>query len=272
MDLLNNIHDPVDLRKLSRAQLTPLADELRNFVIDSVSKTGGHLSSNLGTIELTIALHYVFNTPEDRLVWDVGHQTYPHKILTGRRDQMHTLRQLDGIAGFPRRVESNYDTFGVGHSSTSISAALGMALAAKTKGECRHSVAIIGDGSMTAGMVFEAMNNAGVHDDINMLVVLNDNDMSISPPVGMLNRHLARLMSGKFYAAARNVGKSVLPGPVLELAKRFEEHAKGMIVPATMFEEFGFNYIGPIDGHISIHSSLRCKISRSSKVHSSYMS
>ena len=249
MDLLNNIHDPVDLRKLSRGQLVPLADELRNFVIDSVSKTGGHLSSNLGTIELTIALHYVFNTPEDRLVWDVGHQTYPHKILTGRRDQMHTLRQLDGIAGFPRRVESNYDTFGVGHSSTSISAALGMALAAKTKGESRHSVAIIGDGSMTAGMVFEAMNNAGVHDDINMLVVLNDNDMSISPPVGMLNRHLARLMSGKFYAAARNVGKSVLPGPVLELAKRFEEHAKGMIVPATMFEEFGFNYIGPIDGH-----------------------
>jgi 1-deoxy-D-xylulose-5-phosphate synthase len=249
MDLLNNIHDPADLRKLSRAQLVPLADELRNFVIDSVSKTGGHLSSNLGTIELTIALHYVFNTPEDRLIWDVGHQTYPHKILTGRREQMHTLRQLDGIAGFPRRVESNYDTFGVGHSSTSISAALGMALAAKTKGESRHSVAIIGDGSMTAGMVFEAMNNAGVHDDINMLVVLNDNDMSISPPVGMLNRHLARLMSGKFYAAARNVGKSVLPGPVLELAKRFEEHAKGMIVPATMFEEFGFNYIGPIDGH-----------------------
>jgi 1-deoxy-D-xylulose-5-phosphate synthase len=249
MDLLNNIHDPADLRKLSRAQLVPLADELRNFVIDSVSKTGGHLSSNLGTIELTIALHYVFNTPEDRLVWDVGHQTYPHKILTGRREQMHTLRQLDGIAGFPRRVESDYDTFGVGHSSTSISAALGMALAAKTKGENRHSVAIIGDGSMTAGMVFEAMNNAGVHDDINLLVVLNDNDMSISPPVGMLNRHLARLMSGKFYAAARNVGKSVLPGPVLELAKRFEEHAKGMIVPATMFEEFGFNYIGPIDGH-----------------------
>ncbi len=249
MDLLNNIHDPADLRKLSRAQLVPLADELRNFVIDSVSKTGGHLSSNLGTVELTIALHYVFNTPEDRLVWDVGHQTYPHKILTGRREQMHTLRQLDGIAGFPRRVESDYDTFGVGHSSTSISAALGMALAAKTKGESRHSVAIIGDGSMTAGMVFEAMNNAGVHDDINLLVVLNDNDMSISPPVGMLNRHLARLMSGKFYAAARNVGKSVLPGPVLELAKRFEEHAKGMIVPATMFEEFGFNYIGPIDGH-----------------------
>ncbi len=249
MNLLNTIQSPSDLRKLSRAQLTPLADELRDFVIDSVSKTGGHLSSNLGTVELTIALHYVFNTPEDRLVWDVGHQTYPHKILTGRREQMHSLRQLGGISGFPRRAESVYDTFGVGHSSTSISAALGMALAAKTKGESRHSVAIIGDGSMTAGMVFEAMNNAGVIDDINMLVVLNDNDMSISPPVGALNRHLARLMSGKFYAAARNVGKSVLPSPVLELARRFEEHAKGMIVPATMFEEFGFNYIGPIDGH-----------------------
>ncbi|AZP12896.1 1-deoxy-D-xylulose-5-phosphate synthase [Undibacterium parvum] len=248
-NLLQNINTPADLRKLTRAQLPPLADELRDFVIDSVSKTGGHLSSNLGTVELTIALHYVFNTPEDRLVWDVGHQTYPHKILTGRRDQMHSLRQYEGVSGFPRRAESPYDTFGVGHSSTSISAALGMALAAKTKGESRHSVAIIGDGSMTAGMVFEAMNNAGVYDDINMLVVLNDNDMSISPPVGALNRHLARLMSGKFYAAARNVGKSVLPSPVLELAKRFEEHAKGMIVPATMFEEFGFNYIGPIDGH-----------------------
>ncbi|MFZ6750584.1 1-deoxy-D-xylulose-5-phosphate synthase [Undibacterium sp. Ren11W] len=248
-NLLQHIDSPADLRKLTRAQLPPLADELRHFVIDSVSKTGGHLSSNLGTVELTIALHYVFNTPEDRLIWDVGHQTYPHKILTGRRDQMHSLRQYEGVSGFPRRAESPYDTFGVGHSSTSISAALGMALAAKTKGESRHSVAIIGDGSMTAGMVFEAMNNAGVYDDINMLVVLNDNDMSISPPVGALNRHLARLMSGKFYAAARNVGKSVLPSPVLELAKRFEEHAKGMIVPATMFEEFGFNYIGPIDGH-----------------------
>jgi 1-deoxy-D-xylulose-5-phosphate synthase len=248
-NLLQTINIPADLRKLTRAQLPLLADELRDFVIDSVSKTGGHLSSNLGTVELTIALHYVFNTPEDRLIWDVGHQTYPHKILTGRRDQMHSLRQYEGVSGFPRRAESPYDTFGVGHSSTSISAALGMALAARTKGESRHSVAIIGDGSMTAGMVFEAMNNAGVYDDINMLVVLNDNDMSISPPVGALNRHLARLMSGKFYAAARNVGKSVLPSPVLELAKRFEEHAKGMIVPATMFEEFGFNYIGPIDGH-----------------------
>ncbi|MFZ6842853.1 1-deoxy-D-xylulose-5-phosphate synthase [Undibacterium sp. RuTC16W] len=249
MNLLDTINSPDDLRKLSRSQLKPLADELRHFVIDSVSKTGGHLSSNLGTVELTIALHYVFQTPEDRLVWDVGHQTYPHKILTGRRDRMHTLRQLDGISGFPRRVESEYDTFGTAHSSTSISAALGMALAAKTKGEDRHSVAIIGDGSMTAGMAFEALNNAGVYDDINLLVILNDNDMSISPPVGALNRYLARLMSGKFYAAARNVGKSVLPPPMLELAKRFEEHAKGMIVPATMFEEFGFNYIGPIDGH-----------------------
>jgi 1-deoxy-D-xylulose-5-phosphate synthase len=249
MELLNKIDQPADLRKLSRGQLKPLADELRTFVLDSVSKTGGHLSSNLGTVELTIALHYVFNTPEDRIVWDVGHQTYPHKILTGRRDQMHTLRQQGGISGFPRRDESPYDTFGTAHSSTSISAALGMALAAKTKGENRHAVAVIGDGAMTAGMAFEALNNAGVHEDINLLVILNDNDMSISPPVGALNRYLARLMSGQFYATAKNVGKSVLPGPVLELAKRLEEHAKGMVVPATMFEEFGFNYIGPIDGH-----------------------
>jgi 1-deoxy-D-xylulose-5-phosphate synthase len=249
MDLLKNIDGPVDLRKLPRTQLKPLADELRAFVLDSVSKTGGHLSSNLGTVELTIALHYVFNTPEDRIVWDVGHQTYPHKILTGRRDQMKSLRQLNGISGFPRRVESEYDTFGTAHSSTSISAALGMALAAKTKGENRHAIAVIGDGAMTAGMVFEAMNNAGVHSDINLLVILNDNDMSISPPVGALNRYLARLMSGKFYAAAKNVGKQVLPAPMLELAKRIEEHAKGMVVPATLFEEFGFNYIGPIDGH-----------------------
>jgi len=250
MELLNTIDSPADLRKLTRAQLKPLADELREFVIESVAQTGGHLSSNLGTVELTIALHYVFNTPEDRVVWDVGHQTYPHKILTGRRDRMHTLRQLDGISGFPRRSESEYDTFGTAHSSTSISAALGMALAAKTKGETeRHAIAVIGDGAMTAGMVFEAMNNAGVYDDINMLVILNDNDMSISPPVGALNRYLARLMSGQFYAQAKNVGKSILPGPMRQLAKRFEEHAKGMVVPATMFEEFGFNYIGPIDGH-----------------------
>jgi 1-deoxy-D-xylulose-5-phosphate synthase len=249
MTLLETINDPADIRHLSRAQLKQLADELRAFVLESVSQTGGHLSSNLGTVELTIALHAIFNTPEDRIVWDVGHQTYPHKILTGRRERMHTLRQLDGISGFPKRDESVYDTFGTAHSSTSISAALGMALAAKTKGEHRHAIAVIGDGAMTAGMAFEAMNNAGVHDDVNLLVVLNDNDMSISPPVGALNRYLARLMSGQFYAAAKNVGKSVLPAPVRELAKRLEEHAKGMVVPATMFEEFGFNYIGPIDGH-----------------------
>ncbi|WP_034299946.1 1-deoxy-D-xylulose-5-phosphate synthase [Herbaspirillum sp. RV1423] len=247
--MLNTINSPADLRQLQRTQLKPLADELRAFVLDSVSKTGGHLSSNLGTVELTIALHYVFNTPEDRIVWDVGHQTYPHKILTGRRDQMSTLRQFNGISGFPRRAESEYDTFGTAHSSTSISAALGMALAARTKGEDRHAIAVIGDGAMTAGMAFEALNNAGICEDINLLVILNDNDMSISPPVGALNRYLARLMSGQFYAKAKNVGKSMLPAPMLELAKRLEEHAKGMIVPATMFEEFGFNYIGPIDGH-----------------------
>ncbi|MGB9991466.1 1-deoxy-D-xylulose-5-phosphate synthase [Pseudoduganella rhizocola] len=249
MKLLETINNPADLRKLSRPQLKPLADELREFLLDSVSKTGGHLSSNLGTVELTVALHYVFNTPQDRIVWDVGHQTYSHKILTGRRGQFHTLRQMNGISGFPRRVESEYDTFGTAHSSTSISAALGMAQAAKIKGEQRHAIAVIGDGSMTAGMAFEALNNAGVQEDLNLLVILNDNDMSISPPVGALNRYLARLMSGQFYAAAKNVGKSVLPGPMLELAKRIEEHAKGMVVPATMFEEFGFNYIGPIDGH-----------------------
>jgi 1-deoxy-D-xylulose-5-phosphate synthase len=249
MNLLEKIDSPADVRKLSYSQLTPLAHELRAYLLDSVSKTGGHLSSNLGTVELTVALHYVFNTPHDRIVWDVGHQTYSHKILTGRRDRMHTLRQLDGISGFPKRDESEYDTFGTAHSSTSISAALGMAQAAKIKGEHRHAIAVIGDGSMTAGMAFEALNNAGVQEDVNLLVILNDNDMSISPPVGALNRYLARLMSGQFYAAAKNVGKSVLPAPVLELAKKLEEHAKGMVVPATMFEEFGFNYIGPIDGH-----------------------
>jgi 1-deoxy-D-xylulose-5-phosphate synthase len=249
-NLLSTIESPADLRRLGRAQLHPLADELRQYVLDSVSQTGGHLSSNLGTVELTVALHYVFNTPEDRLVWDVGHQTYPHKILTGRRDRMHTLRQAGGISGFPRRDESEYDTFGVGHSSTSISAALGMALAAKMKSESRHAVAIIGDGAMTAGMAFEALNNAGVEHG-RLLVILNDNDMSISPPVGALNRYLAQLMSGQFYAAAKNVGKTVLKGapPLFELAKRLEEHAKGMVVPATLFEKFGFNYVGPIDGH-----------------------
>ena len=248
--LLPTIESPADLRKLTRAQLGPLAEELREHVLQSVSKTGGHLSSNLGTVELTIALHYVFNTPEDRLVWDVGHQTYPHKILTGRRDRMPTLRQQGGISGFPRRDESDFDTFGVGHSSTSISAALGMAMAARMKGESRHSVAIIGDGAMTAGMAFEALNNAGVEHG-RLLVVLNDNDMSISPPVGALNRYLAQLMSGHFYSAAKNVGKTVLKGapPLFELAKRLEEHAKGMVVPATLFEKFGFNYVGPIDGH-----------------------
>jgi len=248
--LLETINDPADLRRPSRPELKRLADELRAFVLESVSKTGGHLSSNLGTVELTVALHTVFNTPHDRLVWDVGHQTYPHKILTGRRERMGTLRQLGGISGFPQRAESGYDTFGTAHSSTSISAALGMALAARQKGEERRCVAIIGDGAMTAGMAFEALNNAGVQ-DCNLLVILNDNDMSISPPVGALNRYLAQLMSGQFYATARDVGKSVLKNvpPLLELAKRIEQQAKGMVVPATLFENFGFNYIGPIDGH-----------------------
>ncbi|MDR5754786.1 MULTISPECIES: 1-deoxy-D-xylulose-5-phosphate synthase [unclassified Caballeronia] len=250
-DLLKTIDDPAALRALDRHQLQPLADELRAYVLDSVSQTGGHLSSNLGTVELTIALHYVFDTPGDRIVWDVGHQTYPHKILTGRRDQMPTLRQLNGISGFPRRSESEYDTFGTAHSSTSISAALGMAVASKLQGDNRFSIAVIGDGAMTAGMAFEAMNNAGVEDDVPLLVILNDNDMSISPPVGALNRHLARLMSGRFYAAARAGVERVLrvAPPMLDLARKLEEHAKGMIVPATLFEEFGFNYIGPIDGH-----------------------
>ena len=249
--LLQTIDSPADLRRLTRAQLKQLAGELRQFVLQSVSQTGGHLSSNLGTVELTIALHYVFQTPEDRLVWDVGHQTYPHKILTGRRHRMPTLRQLGGLSGFPRRDESEYDTFGTAHSSTSISAALGFALAARQKGEARKSIAVIGDGAMTAGMAFEALNNAGVERDARLLVVLNDNDMSISPPVGALNRYLAQLMSGQFYAAAKNVGKTVL-GPVpplLELAKRLEKGAKGMVTPVTLFEKFGFNYIGPIDGH-----------------------
>jgi 1-deoxy-D-xylulose-5-phosphate synthase len=253
--LLQKIDSPADLRKLSRADLPALAKELRAFVLKTVSETGnGHLGSNLGTVELTVALHYVFNTPNDRIVWDVGHQTYPHKVLTGRRDKMHTLRQLGGVAGFPRRDESEYDTFGTAHSSTSISAALGMALASKLKGEDRRAVAVIGDGAMSAGMAFEALNNAGVsHAGINadLLVVLNDNDMSISPPVGALNKYLARLMSGNFYEAARQGAKAVLKNapPLFELARRFEEHAKGMVVPGTIFEEFGFNYVGPIDGH-----------------------
>ena len=249
-DFLHAIQSPADLRQIARTDLPTVANELRACVLDNVSKTGGHLSSNLGTVELTLALHYVFNTPEDRIVWDVGHQTYPHKILTGRRDRMPTLRQLNGLSGFPRRDESEYDTFGVGHSSTSISAALGMALAARQKGENRHAIAVIGDGAMTAGMAFEALNHGGV-EDCKLLVILNDNDMSISPPVGALNRYLAQLMSGKFYSAAKTVGKNVLKNapPLFELAKRLEEHAKGMVVPATLFEKFGFNYIGPIDGH-----------------------
>jgi 1-deoxy-D-xylulose-5-phosphate synthase len=253
--LLNQINSPADLRRLARQDLQRLATELRAFVLNTVSQVGnGHLGSNLGTVELTIALHYVFNTPWDRLVWDVGHQTYPHKVLTGRRDRMHTLRQLGGVGGFPRRDESEYDTFGTAHSSTSISAALGMALAAKLKGEDRHAVAVIGDGAMTAGMAFEAMNNSGVSAagvSPDLLVVLNDNDMSISPPVGALNKYLARLMSGNFYASAREGVKGVLKvaPPLFELARRFEEHAKGMVVPGTIFEEFGFNYVGPIDGH-----------------------
>jgi len=248
--LLQTINDPTDLRKLSRQQLHTLSQELRAYLLESVSQTGGHLSSNLGTVELTIALHYVFRTPYDRVVWDVGHQTYPHKILTGRRDRMSTLRQLGGISGFPRRSESEYDTFGTAHSSTSISAALGMALAARQKGEDRNAIAVIGDGAMTAGMAFEALNHAGV-EDCKLLVILNDNDMSISPPVGALNRYLAQLMSGRFYSAAKNMGKQVLKSapPLFELAKRIEEQAKGMVVPATLFEKFGFNYIGPIDGH-----------------------
>jgi 1-deoxy-D-xylulose-5-phosphate synthase len=249
--LLDKIDSPADLRRLSRAELPAVAAELRQFVLDTVSQTGGHLGSNLGTVELTVALHYVFNTPHDRLVWDVGHQTYGHKVLTGRRERMHTLRQFGGVGGFPRRDESEYDSFGTAHSSTSISAALGMALASKLKGEDRRAVAVIGDGAMSAGMAFEALNNAGVsHAGVlaDLLVVLNDNDMSISPPVGALNKYLARLMSGNFYEAARQGAKAVLKNapPLFELARRLEEHAKGMVVPGTIFEEFGFNYVGPI--------------------------
>jgi 1-deoxy-D-xylulose-5-phosphate synthase len=248
--LLESINSPADLRRLDRKQLPQLATELRAFLIDSVSKTGGHLSSNLGTVELTIALHAVFNTPEDRLVWDVGHQCYAHKVLTGRREGMSTLRMHGGVSGFPKRSESEYDTFGVGHSSTSISAALGMALAAKHKGENRKAIAIIGDGAMSAGMAFEAMNNVGVA-DTDMLVILNDNEMSISPPVGALNNILTRLTSSKTYNAAREAGRHMLgfAPPLLELARRAEEHVKGMIAPGTLFEEFGFHYYGPIDGH-----------------------
>jgi len=248
--LLNTINYPEQLRLLERRELAQLAQELRLFLVDSVAKTGGHLASNLGVVELTIALHYVFNTPDDKLVWDVGHQTYPHKILTGRREAMQNLRKPQGIAGFPRRNESEYDTFGTGHSSTSISAALGMAVAAQQAGSERRSVAIIGDGAMTAGMAFEALNNAG-NMDANLLVVLNDNDMSISNNVGALNNYLAKLLSSRFYGTVRKSGKKVLSAlpPMMEFAKRAEEHVKGMVTPGTLFEEFGFNYIGPIDGH-----------------------
>ena len=248
--LLESIASPEDLRRLPPEQLKPLAAELRDFLIDSVARTGGHLASNLGVVELTLALHYVYDTPRDRIVWDVGHQTYPHKILTGRRAAMAQLRQLGGIAGFPRRAESPYDAFGAGHSSTSISAALGMAEAFRQLNSAQRAIAVIGDGAMSAGMAFEALNNAG-DSDLPLLVVLNDNDMSISPPVGALNNYLARLMSGRFYAAARNAGRRVLSHlpPIHELARRAEEHMKGMVTPGTLFEEFGFNYIGPIDGH-----------------------
>jgi len=248
--ILEQIDYPSELRELERKQLKPLADELRQFIIESVAKTGGHLSSNLGTVELTIALHYIFDTPKDKLIWDVGHQTYAHKILTGRRERMDSLRQFGGIAGFPTRGESEYDCFGTAHSSTSISAALGMAVAAKSRAEDTRVVAIIGDGAMTAGMAFEALNNAGAM-DANLLVVLNDNDMSISENVGALNNYLARLLSGRFYSAARKAGEKVFKKipPVIELARRAEEHMKGMVMPGTLFEEFGFNYIGPIDGH-----------------------
>lgn len=250
VSLLNTINTPEVLRQLDRKQLPQLADELRQFLVESVSKTGGHLSSNLGTIELTIALHYVFNTPYDRLVWDVGHQTYAHKILTERREAMKTLRMTGGISGFPNRAESTYDAFGTAHSSTSISAALGMSVAAKIDGSDRCAVAIIGDGAMSGGMAFEALNNAGAM-DTNLLVILNDNDMSISRPVGALNNYFAKLMSGRFYSAMRRGSEKMLKGmpPVLEFAKRAEEHVKGMVTPGTLFEEFGFNYIGPIDGH-----------------------
>ncbi|WP_460528426.1 1-deoxy-D-xylulose-5-phosphate synthase [Chitinimonas naiadis] len=248
--LLDTIHLPADLRRLEEAQLQPLAQELRAFLLESVSQTGGHFASNLGAVELTIALHYVFNTPDDRLVWDVGHQTYPHKVLTGRRERMSTMRKYGGLAGFPKRDESEYDTFAVGHSSTSIGAAAGMAEASKLLGQERKCIAIIGDGAMTAGMAFEGLNNAG-DKDTDLLVILNDNEMSISPNVGAFNAYLAKLLSGKFYQGFRNTGSKVLENvpPLHELVRRGEEHMKGLFSPSTLFEEFGFHYVGPIDGH-----------------------
>jgi len=248
--LLESIRNPADLRRLQPAQLAPLADELRQFLIQSVSTRGGHFAAGLGTVELTVALHYIFNTPYDRLVWDVGHQAYPHKVLTGRRELLHTIKQHGGLAPFPSRGESEYDTFGVGHSSTSISAALGMAVAAAKRGEDRRAVAIIGDGALTAGMAFEALNHAGSTPS-DLLIILNDNDMSISENVGALSNYLARALSGRMYAHLREGGKKVLRQmpTVWELARRSEEHLKGMVLPGTLFEEMGFNYIGPIDGH-----------------------
>ncbi|MGZ8172401.1 1-deoxy-D-xylulose-5-phosphate synthase [Methylobacter sp.] len=248
--LLKDINTPADVRKLSKNQLKPLAKELRDYLTHTVSISGGHFSAGLGTVELTIALHYVFNTPSDQLVWDVGHQAYPHKILTGRKERMTTIRTKDGVSAFPNRAESEYDAFGVGHSSTSISAALGMAIASELKGEDKKMVAIIGDGSITGGMAFEAMNHAGAL-DANLLVILNDNDMSISPPVGAMNNYLTKILSSKFYSSMREGSKKALSSmpSVWELARRTEEHMKGMVVPGTLFEELGFNYIGPIDGH-----------------------
>ena len=248
--LLANINSPGELRKLDQNQLAQTSEELRRYLLNSVSKSSGHFASGLGTIELTVALHYVYNTPFDHLIWDVGHQAYPHKILTGRRDQLHTIRQKDGLHPFPWREESEYDVLSVGHSSTSISAALGMSVAAEKEGKNRKVVAVIGDGAMTAGMAFEALNHAG---DINndMLVVLNDNEMSISENVGALNNHLAKMLSGSLYTGIREGSKRILKNipPIKELASRAEEHLKGMVVPSTFFEELGFNYIGPIDGH-----------------------
>ena len=254
--LLETINSPDDLRRLKQDALPGLAQEIRDFLIDSVARTGGHLAAGLGTVELTLALHYVFNTPEDRLVWDVGHQTYPHKIITGRRERMSTLRQTGGISGFPRRDESEYDTFGVGHSSTSISAALGMAVAAARTGSKRQVVAVIGDGALSGGQAFEALNNAG-NMDANLLVILNDNDMSISPNVGAMSSYLARILSGKVYTSMREGSKTVLSTipPMWELAKRVEEHMKGMVMPSTLFEEMGFNYFGPVDGH-NVHALI----------------
>jgi 1-deoxy-D-xylulose-5-phosphate synthase len=249
--LLDRIESPADLRQLAREQLPSLADELRARLLQTVSSTGGHLSANLGTVELTIALHYVFNTPEDRLVWDVGHQTYPHKMLTGRCDRMGSLRQQGGLSGFPRRQESVYDAFGTAHSSTSISAALGMAMAARQTGAARKAVAIIGDGALTAGMAYEALNNAGAS-DCDLLVILNDNDMSISPPVGALNQYLEQLMSGRFYAQARAAGRKVLenaPPPLFALARHLEQQTRQLVHRDTLFEKLGFEYSGPVDGH-----------------------